>query len=466
MGKDFKNTFDDLSQDLDAQQSKADGLRRQLSNAGAALLKANEEHSARLEEVAAQEKAQAAQDRVALLSEITCLVNRHGEKQDKRWEDSVLNMQQEITSSKEKYQSEELAYNDGMDQWLLRGRDIQSCLQKRREEVKQRIKEDWATANEHTTGISETTRSVHEETIRIVDAQMANMDEQLSALDEILSRVRAQNSNHHDAHVESLARLGHTVKQSYLSIAEYMGESADRTQAFSGDVHDYMSETRAAVEPLTQNVQVPLAELRCDIISSSLGEYAPTGMTPQKAAYSYPKSLPRTRAHDKLVANFRGQTVPESPEKPRQKQDPLDITDLTNADDILRPRPTCSSKGEVFTDAAPADEGVAYVASPPGFTREHTSRPASASGPDRGLREVDINIAEVNTTTRSGRKDLARDTQARPYKKQNVEGTFSQSVGPGSKPGKRMVIGLAEGRENVPLAASGGNGRVLRARKS
>lgn len=126
------------------QQTEAEDLRRQLSDAGAALLHANEDRSDKLNKIVAQEKAQAAEDRAGLLSQIATLIQDQGNKQDKRLDDTISNIREEIAASNETFTREQSAYKESMDQWVLKSQEVQSDLQKSREQVKQRIKGDWA----------------------------------------------------------------------------------------------------------------------------------------------------------------------------------------------------------------------------------------------------------------------------------------------------------------------------------
>ncbi|KAL9084591.1 MAG: hypothetical protein Q9159_005140 [Coniocarpon cinnabarinum] len=468
LGKDLKSTFDDLLQNLSAQQTEAIKLRQQLSAAGAALVKANEEHDTRMQSAIDEEKAQAADDRQDLLAQVTSLIQGHGNKQDARFDALIRSQQQHMASSNEAFVAERERHDQAMDEWMSKETQIRDGLQNSRELVKQRIKSDWANANDNTTKISETTRSVHEETIRIVDAQMANMDEQLSALDEIVSRVRSQNSSHHDAHVQSLARLGSTVKQSYTSIVDHMNESADRTQAFSEDVSTHAINLDVAVKTLDADVRQPVSDLKAEIEATALTEYAPTGVTPQKASYDYPTSLPRTQTHEKLLAQFRGQPLPESPRKSPRKRVPLDVPDLGDAEDLTIPPPISPSKVEIFADATEPLPVLAPISQTTSSDDVLRSESSTSSNIERTLREADKNVAGVEaniTLSRSSRKDNAKGPPG--LKRANTgDKMFSQSVGPGSKPPKKAMAAVAEGRENQPLAASVGAGRVLRARRS
>ena len=464
----MKSTFDDVLQDLDDQQAEADRLRQQLSFASSTLLKANEEHSAHLRRMANDEKTRAASERADLLKQVSDLFQTHGEKQDKRLDAAVSEMQAYVAAANQSFEKERSSYDSGVDLWSSKGHQIRNSLLSSRESIKQRIRGDWNTANEHTTSISETTRSVHAETIRIVDSQMANMDEQLSALDEILAWVRSQNSSHHDAHVQSLARLGNTVKQSYTSIGNHLNESTDRARAFSKDLNGCAANIVGVVEGLDNNVRKPLMGLRSDIGATGLTEYTVTGATPQKTSYSYPTALPRTQAHKRLVARFRGEPLTESPKKssPRGRI-PLEVPELGSPDGLAAPPMVSPSKVAIFADFVESNDVPEGIISPP-TTHNIMFQPATvpSKSTERGLREADKNITTTEQGPRPVHKSSSEDGQP-PVKRQNTgDELFSKSVGAGPKPPKKVIGAVAEGRENMPLAASAGGGRVLRARRS
>ena len=326
--------------------------------------------------------------------------------------------------------------------------------------------------------IQATTRSVHEDTERLVDAQMKHMDVQLQALDEIVSRVRAQNGRLHDAHFQSLKGLTTTVKQSYSSIGNHLSHSSDRTQGLGKDITAHIATLSASIASLTQEVHVPLADLRSEVMAVPLTEYTPTGQTPQKTKYEYTTTLPRTEDHGILLARLRAASAgpPTSP-----------------ARSITRPpssRPMSPSKPMVFTDPdTPTDtispETASSRESPIPSRKTISARPASAAG---GLRELDVNLAPLGGAAAAGTNEMLRpksshdnrQQQQPPLKRQNTgagilvggsEGkeVFSASVGVGvgSKLPKKAVT---EGRENVPMGAGvgpgGGGGREGRGRQS
>lgn len=484
LGKDFKHTFDDLVKQLNHQQAETDELRNELKIASAELASANETASTHLNTVLAEEKERAAADRDSLIAQMTTLIHSNGELQDKRLESKINGIQVEIKASTQRYDEKHSSFQSSMDCCLKKDKSIVDEILKSRESVKTKIKKDWTVctcrclvlthntdlskaANEQNHAIQSTTQSVHEETIRIVDDQMKHLDIQLQALDEILSKVRNQNTHHHDAHIESLTGLATSVKQSYASIGEHLTDSSLRAQAFESDFTMQTSLITDSLAPLEQDIHVPLSELRENVLAAPLVEYSPTGQTPQKSQYQYQSILPRTQPHAELLRAHRGE--------------PSHIHTSTTTPST---RPQSPTKTTIYTDTD--------VDNSP--TRP-SSRPQSAHS---SLRELDINIAPASMKTDAALnsavdvKALQPNGAQPPFKRQNTgfgksiritrvseDGTNTNaasfppsdgeirefSTSSNSKLPKKPPT--AEGRENVPFGASvGAIGRQLRSRGS
>lgn len=460
LGKDLKAVFDDLVKSLNTQQEEASRLREEVSEAGAALMKANEAAAARIDVVMAEEKLKGEQDRADLLSQITSLVQSQGAVQDRRLQTRFDEVKTEIGDNNSTFRTRQASFNESMDGWMAKDEAIVTGLLASRETIKTRIKQDWTKANEQNTAISDTTRTVHGETTRIVDEQMKHIDNQLQALDEIVFRVRAQNDRQHGAHADSLQELGRTVRQSYESIGQHIAQSSGRTEAFAQDIARDAAEMSTGLDQLSDGVRAPLIELRADILGATLVEYLPTGQTPQKMTYQYATELPRTASHDVLLHRFRepAETLVEEHEGPEG------LSPIYNAQS--------PSKAIVYNDAD-ATESPALVRS------SSAPRPASSGN---GLRELSVNLVNGSATVevlmapphaqKSDGHGKLPPQQQPPLKRQNTgDGReLSASIGPGTKMPKKHMRAIAEGRENQPLSASIGpgstGGRVLRSRNS
>ncbi|KAF7856369.1 hypothetical protein EAF04_009897 [Stromatinia cepivora] len=418
LGRDFKSIFEDLLKHIDAQKAEANELRQQLHTASEAAMESNTAINSKLDEVLQEERKQAAEDRQNLLSQISTLVMAHGEAQDARLGDKIEAIRTDIQSSNEIFAATRVQYSQGMDAWNEKEEKLVEEVLRSRETLKTKLKDDWMAANKHNTSLQATTRSVHDETVRIVDEQMKDIGTQMQALDDFVTRARAQNAEHHNLHAQSLQGLSTKVKSSYDNIGTHFASTYERVK----DLGDEMtSKTTALAEnlaPLDDNLRQPLANLRSDISRSAMQEYEPTGETPQKVQYQYPTHLPRTEAHETLLAALRRPEVMASPSK------------------VVIP--------VVYNDSTPTtvNDEVAFVP-----ITEPENKPT-------GLREIDANInagslnSEIQSLSsslmsNSSVKSVDSDGSTPPFKK--------QATGKIPKPrsSKKSSVVALEGRENT-----------------
>ena len=261
---------------------------------------------------------------------------------------------------------------------------------------------------------------------------MKDMAVQMQALDDFVTRARSQNERHHETHVQSLQGMASTVRQSYNSMGDHFMSTYSRVRDLGDDMTDRSTALQATLPPLKTTVCQPLSELRENIANAPLKEYAPTGETPSKVVYTYPTTLPRTEAHEKLLVKLTkgSHSVASSP------------ADLPNTQ--LSP-----SKSIVYTDTAPADEVALLLSS------DSDSRPSSTN---TGLREVHININAALPGLRTSDPVLAQEAMMPPPLKRHatMESKLPQKFG-----GKAGVV-RAEGRENSLQVSGAGTGRRLR----
>lgn len=277
-----------------------------------------------------------------------------------------------------------------------------------------------------------------------------DLDEQMTSLDDFVTRAKLQNSEHHGQHCESLQNLSETVEGSYSNIGAHFKGTFSRVQELESEMDSATDAAKDALEPLSENLCQPLAELREDISGTTLQEYNPTGDTPKKMAYEYPKDLPQTKEHAQLIAEFHGVQSPIQPTNP----------------------------SGVFADA---DLSLSENQSP---SRQESSDDQLFPLPDRNplsmsLREIHPN---VNPTTAPAYNPRASTTSS-------IQGYSIMSIGPGSLAngtedadcemplfkksrtsrsmggkGSKKSIAAIEGRENVPppmtVVGSGSAGRA------
>lgn len=111
--------------------------------AAKAATEANIEASNRLEACLAEEREQAATDRSTLLSQITILVNKSGEKQEARLEAKISSIRTHIDVSKTELESADKAFSDGMDSWAEKESSLVEEVLKSRDSLKGKMKKDW-----------------------------------------------------------------------------------------------------------------------------------------------------------------------------------------------------------------------------------------------------------------------------------------------------------------------------------
>ena len=296
-------------------------------------------------------------------------------------------------------------------------------------------------ANKHSTSIQTTTKSVHAETVRVVDEQVKDLGIQMEALDDFVTRARCENAAHHSKHTESMQGLSTTVEQSYGSISGQFKKTFDRVKVLGADMDAETGELHDGLEPLRDTVSRPLQVLRDTVERTVLREYEPTGATPEKKQYQYPTGLPRTEAHEVLLAGLQDGSTPTKP-APSSQAGPVVFADLDHPD-LLR-SPPLPLTGSIF-------------GSGPALPSEKAQHPFSMS-----LREVNPNLTANLTTNFTGSlmfdpsvsimsaapaAGAGDHTLPMPKRSSRVQraGTGKKHAGAG---------GLAlDGRENVPPTA-------------
>ncbi|KAJ4290776.1 Kinesin- motor protein [Collariella sp. IMI 366227] len=297
LGKDFKGAFEDLLRHVRAQKAESDRLRQELEEATKAVVETNESVSTRIQEVLAEERDAAVVERQALLAQITKLINSQAEVQESRLASKAAVIQETILDSNKSFGDSVAEYSTGMDAWSDKDSKVLEEVAASRDVLKIRLKDDWTTANNHSTSIQATTKSVHAETVRVVEEQIQDLDTQMQDLDAFVSRAKSHNAGHHFQHTSSVDNLTTTVNQSFSNISSHFTTTFNRIQTLGSEMDSEAHTFRDTLLPaLTSSIRQPLADLRADVQSTSLHEYSPTGETPQKTSYPFPIVLPRTAA--------------------------------------------------------------------------------------------------------------------------------------------------------------------------
>lgn len=188
---------------------------------------------------------------------------------------------------------------------------------------------------------------------------MKDIDVQMRALGEFITRARSKTAQHNDMHSQSLKGLSELGKASCESIGSQLVMTYERSKSLGDYISEKQNLLEKSVATLDSTLQQPLSNLRATISRTTLQEYEPTGETPQRTQYKYPKEFLRTEPHENLIAATRP----------------------------LPPHAMSPSKSAMFSYPNP-DANDESVESRP----LATNFPTSLSQSLPGLRELDINV--------------------------------------------------------------------------
>ncbi|KAK7756933.1 Kinesin-related motor protein [Diatrype stigma] len=428
LGKDCKSMFDELTRHIASQKEESDNLRRQLQSASEAIVNSNASVSTNLQEVINEERRQAAEERKNLLAQFASLINSQADLQESRLANKTAAIQHSLQENSTSFEGSVAQYSQGMEHWNEKEDQLLDRVNVSRDNMKTKLKDDWAAANQHSTSIQGTTRSVHAETVRVVDEQMKDLHQKMTSLDDFVARARSQNAQHHESHAASLQSLSGTVEGSYASIGHHFRTTCTRVQDLGAQMAQDTGAARGALEPLPEHLCRPLANLRDDIAATVLQEYQATGDTPRKVDYQFPTELPRTQPHERLVAKFHGMPSP------------------------TKRHTTAAASTAVFADADPTLKENRSPSRPyssdyalPGADGDHRDphNPLSMS-----LREVNPNVHATNTTTTTTTHNAALSLD--PRANATIHG-FSNSSS------SHHLLGGSGGPTSAPAAAGAGS---------
>src|SRR5579862_7078017 len=173
---------------------------------------------------------------------------------------------------------------------------------------------------------------------------MKDIGLQMQALDEFVTRAKLQNGRHHEMHTQSLQSLSTTARSSHVTIASHFASSQDRIRNLKNDTSSQTAMLGRSLPILDSEVRQPLTELRSNITSIPLKEYIPTGATPQKIQYQYPKSLPRTEPPEYIIGTRRGDTHHPSTDAGPSPSKSMVFNDAE--DEVALLQPVDTNKGE------------------------------------------------------------------------------------------------------------------------
>jgi kinesin family protein 11 len=213
LGREFKNTFDDLVKNMNEQQAENERLKQQILEANIALVESNNVAQGRLAEAVEDERQQSATDREQLLAQITSLITANTEAQEKRLTDRMASIRTDIGAANTAHQTKQSMYSEGMDSWSSKSKDIATGVSKSRDAVKTKIKSDFAVS------------SLNKFTF------VVNSNEPLRQRHSTQRRSKTQLHQYTTTPSKSLRRKWHTWTHNYTPWTTLYLESAPRTMS-------------------------------------------------------------------------------------------------------------------------------------------------------------------------------------------------------------------------------------------
>lgn len=102
-----------------------------------------ESSSERLNAILTEEKTQSEREHEQFISQISESLSQLRNVQQQRLQDRVSTIQEDVTTSKNTFETEHTRYNEGMESWLRQNKSIQESLAKSRESIKAKVKKHW-----------------------------------------------------------------------------------------------------------------------------------------------------------------------------------------------------------------------------------------------------------------------------------------------------------------------------------
>lgn len=448
LGRDFKAIFEDITRQLSSQKEEAEHLRVALSEANRQHIEATLKASDHLHANAEADRLAAQLDRQNLMTQITALIEASAAKQDERVEANVRSTQANLAASTSAFQQADQTYGEGMEKWIDHDRELLSKVNRSKDELKTKMKNDWTAINTRNAAIQTSTKAVHQETVKIVDAQLKEMATQMAALDQFVTRARSQNDQHHTEHAQSLQTMSTSVNEAFAQLQQDFVATRTSTEDFEADLNIQTADIAASLTNLDPEIREPFSTLNSTIQSSQLAEYISTGETPQKREWDIPSDLPQTEPHERIIARMRGlpdPTIAKTPSSARtpgrsprkgmtspRKANQGTPSKLLSPSKRMSPTKNSPTKGKIYTDAA-------HASSQPVFSRS-----------DSGLREIDVNVIPRPVTSAGPLDAEDKNSAIHAHPVSN----FSKSVSGGQPPFRRHATDTTTAR--VPLKGEGG----------
>ena len=143
LGRDFKSMFEDLTKQFNTQKAEADQLRSELQEANRQNIESSKTASLQLESCLEEERTAAQEDRQALLTQISQLIESAGGKQEQRISSTIRMTQSHLAESRTAFELANSTYNEGMKKWAENDDALVAQVNKSKDALKCRMKQDW-----------------------------------------------------------------------------------------------------------------------------------------------------------------------------------------------------------------------------------------------------------------------------------------------------------------------------------
>ena len=213
-----------------------------------------------------------------------------------------------------------------------------------------------------------------------MDAQLQQMATQMQDLDAFVARAKSQNNEHHADHEERSRSLSQNVHETF-------GAVQTQLQQNSSDLASFETESTATVEGISNGIVRPYVEQTCDSLNEirtqlqqRMTMYATTGETPPRKDYVIPSSPAPMHSTPSIQKTIDKNKSPRKFTSPRKLRSPAKLKVWSPAKDNRIKRDdtaTSPTRKATNTQSVPA--------------------PTGSTAP--GLKEIDINLMPIPSTT-------------------------------------------------------------------
>jgi len=444
LGRDFRSAFDDMLREICEQREELDALRTQMQIANDHVQQDQAKNADLLSDLVAKEKALRDEENQDLARKIQQMVEANAKQQELRLLE-IGNLPAQFKLAAQTHTKASSSFSEESEKLLQRSAALSDQMATCRDSMKTRIQGDYAvslpisalhkankpqTANSRTEKLRTVTSSVHDETTRIVAEQVQHLDTEMRSFDDVISRIHQQNHTAHLDREKSFRELATTVTTSYDTISTTFSNSFNRIDGLKTDVLDHSAALQETLPTLDNQgaIRQPLSDLREKLEEERLEEYIPTGLTPNKKEYDYPRVIPRTESRDALLARMRN---PDPITRPKSPTKPVVFSDGSSGDTAPRPDTASST-----TSSLRELDANTLHAAPALGPRENTQQlspslkrvaPADVQEPTKGP----VKKRALRSTVAAGREAFERENLTMP--------DLSASVGAGQGfPGRRL----------------------------